>query len=299
MKFGVRVSQAYLVVLWNWRWIAVYWIGVIVLGTMAFSPVARSLDRYFHHRAAAAELYPGPRAQYFFEWLRETSATPVVSTVGVLLVIAIGLIWMLHLVISTGWLHFCLSDGFGYFRVTEGLRRGSLYVRHQLIALPLWLILWGLILIPPAAGVRLWLQYARSHHLDAWLSTTYGGILLGSIAAVFLAGLHWDLTRISAFEPRPFWAAFRGLRRLMMRPLATLAVWMFYTGLSAGIVWALAQGHRWWMSHAELGAASWGWITYLAGIWVRIWNRFAYYNHLCEVHTVSVARPEGLEPPTL
>ncbi len=282
----------------NWPWVLLYGLTVAGAAGVVGTPLTQSLDEFFRHRPAAAELYPGPRLLYLREWLRQ----PGFSTAWdafTSLAVGVGLVlWVVHLLISSGWLVMVGVRGLRRHPVGTGLLLGVRTLSRQLRAWPLWFLIWVGAAVGGFLAWRGLLAFLVRTHRDGWVvPTLYGGLAV-AVVGLWVAGFHWDLTRVLALQAvrKPGLSAGRAVRTALRRWDTAAGLVVVYALVPLGAVSVLAFVHKVWMALHPTTAAALGWMTFAVGLWVRLWSRLAYYAHLSLVFADPSALVEAIRP---
>jgi|GEM_PF-1702296 hypothetical protein len=296
--FWPTLVRAYVETHRNWPWVLLYWLAVAGAAGLAGMPLTQSLDAYFRHRPAAAELYPGPRLLYLREWLHQPGFSATWSTFTSL-TLGVGLLlWLVHLLVSSGWLVMVGVRGLRRHPVGTGILLGTRTFGRQIQAWPLWFLGWvGVAALGFIAWRGLFSVLVRTHR-DGWVVPTfYGGLVVAGLG-LGIAGFHWDLTRVLALQTvrKPGLSAWRAVRTALRQWATGLGLVLVYALIPLGAVAVLAFVHKLWMAFHPKTAVALGWLTYALGLWVRLWSRLAYYAHLSLAFGDPAALVEALRP---
>ncbi|MDW7983098.1 MAG: hypothetical protein RMK16_00225 [Acidobacteriota bacterium] len=296
--FAATAVQAFRWAQINWPWILLYWLAVAGAAWLVGTPLTQSLDEFFRQRPAAAELYPGLRLLYLREWLRQPDFSTAWDTFTSLAMGVGFLLWLFHLLVSSGWLVMMGLRGFRRHPVGTGILLGTRTLARQIQAWPLWFLTWIGVAV---GGFLLWrglLNLLVRTHRDGWVVPTWYGGLAVAVVGLWVAGFHWDLTRVLTMQTvrKPGLSAWRAVRTALRRWDAAAGLVFVYALVPLGAVSVLAFVHKAWMDLHPATAAAFGWLTFAVGLWVRLWNRLAYYAHLSCVFTDASALVEAIRP---
>lgn len=282
----------------NWPWVLLYWLAVAGAAWLVGTPLTQSLDEYFRQRPAAAELYPGPRIFYLREWLRQPDFSTAWDAFTSLAVGVGFLLWVVHLLVSSGWLVMVGVRGLRRHPVGTGLLLGTRTLARQIQAWPLWFLTWIGVAVGGFLAWRGLLALLVRTHRDGWVVPTFYGGLAVAVLGLWVAGFHWDLTRVLAMQTvrKPGLSAWQAVRTARRRWDTAVGLILVYTLVPLGVVSVLAFIHKVWMALHPATAVALGWLTFAVGLWIRLWSRLAYYAHLSLVFTDASALVEAIRP---
>ena len=300
-----KIRQSLHVAALNYRLLIVYLISVILAGYLAALPALRHLDDVFQHRPAAAEIFPGIRTLYFVQWMRSAYRHEI-NVLVISYFIAVGvIIWLIHLIWSGGLLKRTYELGPGPHTLTRIFESGWSVFLRQLAAWPLWGVFSGAVAGVAWTGGHQFVQYLIRTQQDEWITPALLSLMIGGFVILYLLSILWDLCRIEAIRPglNPATALFRALFMMLRDGPYYLLLLVVYRSLELGVLFIGYKISGWVMTLPPRGAVELILIVHFLMLAGRLWSRFGLWIHLAgDFHIEDfekVARPEGVEPPTL